>query len=344
MKLAIIGLPAAGKSTVFQALTSVVIDPGKRAERQIGTVTVPDPRVDLLHRMYRPRKTVYAQVEYLLPGLGTRKNDGKSEQTPWTQVRDCDALIHLIRNFSAYGMPPPAIRKDFTALEQELMLTDLMAVEKRIERLELDHRRGKINSIDELTLLKQCREMLEDEIPLRKDPDLAADPLLRGFAFLSAKPVLVLFNNDDEDDSLPGEDQVPAGEICMMIRGKLEEELSQMSAGEAAEFLAEFNIRASARDRVLQRSYSLLGLISFFTFGEKEVHAWTIPKASPATEAAGAVHTDMKKGFIRAEVLAYDDLVATGSFAEARKKGLVRLEGKAYQVQDGDLITFRFNV
>jgi ribosome-binding ATPase len=344
MKLGIIGLAGVGKATIFQALTDKQIDPGLRAENQFGAIRVPDDRVDTLARFYETRKTVYAQVEYLLPGIGASKSDGPGDQAAWTQVRDCDAVIHVVRNFSAYGLSDPDADRDFHALEQELILADLMVVEKRLERLEQDKRRGKQISEEELALLKESRQLLEDEVPLRNNPQIASAPALRGFAFLSAKPTLVLFNNADEDEELPGNSKLAETVNCMVIRGKLEEELGQMSPEEAAEFLTEFNINASAKDRVLQASYRLLGLISFFTAGEKEVHVWTIPENTPAVQAAGAIHSDMEKGFIRAEVVSYDDLMAAGSYAEARKAGNVRLEGKTYPVKDGDIIVVRFNV
>ena len=196
----------------------------------------------------------------------------------------------------------------------------------------------------EHALLVECRESLENETPLRRVAGLASAPLLRGFAFLSAKPLLVLFNNDDEDDRLPDIDKITRVEDCLVIRGKLEQELAQMSDEDAADFLNEFNISESAMDKVIRKSYSLLGLISFFTVGSDEVRAWSIKGATEAVNAAEAVHSDMKKGFIRAEVLAYDDLMDAGSYAAARKKGTVRLEGKSYEVKDGDIINIRFNV
>ncbi|RLB96847.1 MAG: redox-regulated ATPase YchF, partial [Deltaproteobacteria bacterium] len=211
-------------------------------------------------------------------------------------------------------------------------------------RLEHENRRGKKYNPEEFSLLKECLENLENEIPLRDVPELASAQLLRGYAFLSAKPVLVLFNNEDDDEKPPG---TPAADIFgehMVIRGKLEQELAQMTDAEAAEFLAEFSITASAMDRVRRRSYDLLGLISFFTVGEDEVRAWTIRKDTDAVDAADVIHSDIKKGFIRAEVVAYADLMDAGSHAEARKRGTVRLEGKIYQVQNGDIINFRFNV
>ena len=187
-------------------------------------------------------------------------------------------------------------------------------------------------------------ENLEQEHPLRNNPELAFAHVLRGFAFISAKPILILFNNEDDDDSMPPIKDMISSQDCMIIRGKLEQELVQMSEKEAHDFLEEFNITASAMDRVIKRSYELLGLISFFTVGEDEVRAWTIKKGTPAVDAAEVIHSDIKKGFIRAEVLSYDDLMNAKTYQEARKKGTVRLEGKTYEVQDGDIINFRFNV
>jgi len=344
MRLGIIGLPQSGKATVFEALTHSVAADGNRQESRIGTITVPDRRVDTLSEMYNPRKTIFARVEYFLPGKGDHDAGAKKEQGVWTQVRDCDALIHTVRNFSGYGLDAPDPKVDVTSIDQELIISDLVVVEKRLERLALDARRGKKPDPEEMDLLKRCKEALDQEIPLRRFADITAAKLLRGFAFLSAKPMLILLNNDDEDDALPESGRLPEQETCLVIRAKLEQELAQMSDEEADEFLAEFNISASATDRVIQHSYELMGLISFFTVGEDEVRAWTIPRETAAVDAAEVIHSDIKKGFIRAEVLAYDDLMDAGTYAEARKKGTVRLEGKTYTVQDGDIVNFRFNV
>jgi GTP-binding protein YchF len=344
MRLGIIGLPQSGKSTVFEALTKSATSDGNRQESRIGTITVPDQRVDILSDMYNPRKTIYAQVEYFLPGKGDHGGAANKDQSIWTQVRDCDALIHAVRNFSGYGLEDPSPKADVAAIDQELIISDLVVAEKRLERLALDERRGKKPNPEEISLLNRCKAALDQEIPLRRFPEIATAKALRGFAFLSAKPMLVLFNNDDEDDDLPDAANLFQDEACMVIRAKLEQELAQMSADEATEFLAEFNITASATDRVIQRSYELMGLISFFTVGEDEVRAWTIGRATEAVDAAEVIHSDIKKGFIRAEVLAYDDLMAAGSYTDARKKGSVRLEGKTYEIMDGDIINFRFNV
>lgn len=344
MKLGITGLPGAGKTTVFEALTLNFPNGGHRGEARIGTIHVPDERVDRLSEMYSPRKTIYAQVSYFLPALAGQTKDKPPDPNAWTAVRDCDALIHVVRNFGGYGYNAPDPSGDFRALDQELILSDLMVVEKRLERLGLDQKRSKDIDPEERRLLEACRDHLENERPLRHDPDLADARLLRGYALLSAKPMLALLNNEDDDDDLPPAGRLPKGEACMVIKAKLEHELAQMTEAEARDFLTEFNIAASAKDRVVQRSYDLLGLISFFTVGEDEVRAWTVQQNTEAQDAAGVIHTDLQKGFIRAEVVAYEDLMAAGGYAEARKQGTVRLEGKTYVVQDGDIMNIRFNV
>jgi len=341
MKLGIIGRPQSGKTTLFEALTKTHTDATQRKESRIGTVQVPDERVGILSEMYKPRKTIYAQVEYLLPSPTEHVKESAKEQSIWTQVRDCDALIHVVRNFKGYGTEPPIPQADLKAMDDELIFSDLVVAEKRLERLELDQKRGKKPDPEELDLLQRCLERLNAEKPIRDTSDLATARVLRGYAFLSAKPMLVVANNEDEDDSKP--DWLP-DDNGLMVRAKLEQELSQMEPGEAAAFLEDFGITTSAMDLVIARSYELLGLISFFTVGEDEVRAWTIRRGTPAQEAAGVIHSDIQKGFIRAEVLAYDDLMNAGNYAAARKSGTVRLEGKTYEVQNGDIINFRFNV
>jgi GTP-binding protein YchF len=340
MKLGIIGLPRSGKSTVFEALTHNILSKDHKGETRIGTVRVPDRRVDVLSNMYQPQKTIYAQVEYFLPEVLHQQQDQKI----WIQVRDCDALIHVVRNFGGYGFETPTPYQDLKIIDQELILNDLVVIEKKLEHVDLDKKRGKKIDPAELSLLHQCHETLEKETPLRNVPELASAHLLKGYAFLAAKPMLVLFNNEDDDDGFPGDTDSTTLENGMVIRGKLEQELAQMSDEDARDFLTEFNITASAMDRVIQRSYELLGLMSFFTIGKDEVRAWTIKRKTPAVDAAGVIHTDMKKGFIRAEVVSFNDLTSAGSYPEARKQGKVRLEGKTYEVQDGDIIEFRFNV
>lgn len=345
MKIGLIGLPGAGKSTVFEALTGMREDPGHKGQDRIGTVDVPDARLDVLTGLFTPKKVIHAQVTYFLPQLGLHQQERVYDQSIGSRIRDCDALIHVLRNFAVPGLPDPSPFDDFARLDQELMLTDLMAVENRLDRMEADQKRGKKPPEDQWALLTACREHLEAGTALRNIPELGTDIRLKGFALLSAKPMLILFNNGEEDSESPAG---PAGKDFsqegMAIRGKIEQELAQMEPEEVRQFLSEFGISEPAAHRVVRRSYALLGLISFFTVGSDEVKAWTLKKGRSVLEAAGTIHTDMKKGFIRAEVIPFDALAAAGSFPEARKQGTLRLEGKTYTVQDGDVIQIRFNV
>ena len=345
MKLGIIGLPGAGKSTLFEALTKIVMDEATRKpEDRLGTIRVPDERVERLSAMYSPKKTIFAQVEYLLPHIPMQKPGQKSDEAAWATVRTCDALIHIVRNFRGFGDEPATPLQDFSRVNEEMIFADLLVVEKRLERLELDQKRGKKTDPEELKLLAGCKDLLEQEKPLRHNPELAAAPQLKGFTFLSGKPMLILFNNEDEVEENPKIGNALAGDKYLAIRGRLEHELAQMEGEEAKEYLEEFNITTSAMDRMIALSYELLGLISFFTVGPDEVRAWTIKNETLAVDAAEVIHSDIKKGFIRAEVVAYKDLMEAGSYKDARLKGTVRLEGKTYAVQDGDIIEFRFNV
>jgi GTP-binding protein YchF len=348
MKLGIVGLPQSGKSTIFAALSGARGQKGEYGASgsgpRISTVTVLDERVDLLTKIYQPKKTTYAKIEYLLPSKMPALSPSKAEGGVLNQLRICDALLEVLRNFEGPGGSSPTTGQDFLRLEEEMVLSDLVVAEKRIERIELDRKRGKKEGEAEYSLLKSCRECLEGGEPLRNLPELASDPLLRGFTFLSAKPILVIVNNEDEDEELPEWDSRPQGIDPIVVRGRLEMEIASLSPEEAEEFREAYHIQESALDRVIKNSYQILNRISFFTVISDEVRAWSIDANSPALEAAGAVHSDMKKGFIRAEVLSFEDLKTHGSFQEAKKAGLVRLEGKEYAVKDGDIINFRFNV
>ena len=339
MKLGIIGLPKSGKTTIFELLTKNFPENPNRMEHRIGTIKVPDSRVGVLSKMYKPKKTIFAQVEYYLPG----KMETKREQI-WNQVRDCDALIHVVRNFEAYDDQKIDLLKDFKALDQELIFADLVVAEKKLEYFKTEKKRGRKFDEKEYEKLETCHQLLEEEIPLRSSPELSTAKVLKGYTFLSAKPILILFNNDDEAEAIPEVEALTSTENCVAIRGKLEHEITQMSREDAGDFMVEFGIQALATDTIIEKSYDLLGLISFFTVGEDEVRAWTIRKETAAVDAAEAIHSDIKKGFIRAEVLYYDDLMDAGNYVEARKKGTVRLEGKTYIVKNGDIINFRFNV
>lgn len=347
MKIGIIGLPQAGKSTVFAALTGARGDEGDRSSRKdlrIAAVTVYDDRIDFLSRIYHPKKTTYAKIEYLLPPETGSGAGAGSEGAFWNQVRTCDAFLHVVRNFKGILGIPPTPEQDFRKLEEEMILNDLVVAEKRIDRIELDKKRGKLPEGEEASLIVSCRQLLEQGMPLRSAPALATDPLLRGFTFLSARPMLILINNDDEDETLPAWEQRPEGVDLFVVRGSLEMEIASLSAEEAKEFLEAYHIQESALDRVIRHSFAILNRISFFTVGSDEVKAWPIAAGTPALEAAGAVHSDIKQGFIRAEVVSFEDLKEHGGFNEAKKAGLVRLEGKTYEVKDGDIINFRFKI
>jgi hypothetical protein len=308
----------------------------------MATVTVRDERVDLLSSMVKPKKITQAKIEYLLPAdtggaLG-------SEGGTWNQVRVCDGLLHVVRNFQTPGGTAPTPEQDFRRLEEEMILSDLSVVEKRIERLESEQKKGKKPDEEELALIRSCREILERGERLRSSPEIATQPLLKGFTFLCAKPEVVIMNNDDEDEDMPRWDAGPEGIPCIVVRGRLEKDIAAMTPDEAEEFQEAYHIQESALDRVIRTSYAALRRISFFTVISDEVRAWSIPEGTSALHAAGTVHSDMEKGFIRAEVVSYDDLRTHGGFPEAKKAGAVRLEGKEYEVKDGDIIHFRFNV
>lgn len=343
MQLGIIGKAQSGKTTLFEALTRNGQAQARRNEVQVGVTDVPDERVDRLSKMYNPKKTTYAKIQYVLPARAVSDKE-KDQAALVTAVRSCDALIMVAGNFAAPGGAPPNPKKDIADLNSELVITDLIAVEKKLERIEHEAKRGKKADPEEMELLERCHAILNSDEPIRRHPELCAAPKLRGYAFLSAKPLLVVVNNGEDDADLPELGEIAQKEAVMAIRCKLEQELSQMEADEAAAFLSEYGLTETAMNRMIRRSYELLGLISFFTVGEDEVRAWTIRRGIPALEAAGAVHSDIQRGFIRAEVLAYDDLMSAGSYAEARKRATVRLEGKTYEVKDGDIAHFRFNI
>ena len=348
MKLGIIGLPQSGKLTIFKALTGgrgiKSEERIKKSDQLIGTVNVPDERVDHLKEIFKPKKTIYSQIEYLLPPKIVDSDHSTKENVTLNAVRICDGLIHVVKNFQLFGGPPPTPEEDFFKLESEMILSDLLVAEKRIERIKSDEKKGKEINTQELSLVNRCGEILSEDKPLRDNTEIATSPLLRGFTFLSAKPMLVISNNSDEDEDLPKMPHIPKNIKLMVVRGKLEMEIGEMEPEEAKEFLPAYHIESSLLDRVIKRSFAVSNLISFFTVVENEVRSWTITKGTPAIEAADLIHSDMKKGFIRAEVLPFDQLVKYGSASEAKKDGHLRLEGKEYIVQDGDIIRFRFNI
>ncbi len=347
MKLGLTGLGRSGKTTVFNALTrrsGESVPPGGQVVPALGVVPVPDPRVHWLSALYHPKKTTYAQITYMdlqgIPGMADNKREYMSLLL--THMRPMDACIMVVRNFPDSVLGPPDCTRAFRELEDEFLIADLASIEKRLEKLDAELKRGKKPAGAERELLEMCAETLKAEQPLRTRPDIAGAPELRGYTFLSAKPLLVIVNNTDDDDTMP---PIPLRSAeAIIVRGKLEMELAQLSSSEAQSFMQDFGIAESALDRVIKSSFALLNQITFLTVGEDEVKGWTITKDTPAIEAAGAIHSDIQRGFIRAEVVAYEDLKKAGDYTTARKLGKVRLEGKSYTVQDGDIIHFRFNI
>jgi GTP-binding protein YchF len=358
MKTGIIGLPKAGKTSLFRMLTKAVLDERKHAnprEAHLGVARVPDERLDRLAALYQPRKLIHTSVEYV--DVAAVGQEALKETAYLTNLRGVDALAHVVRAFEDPAIPhvdgiDPV--RDVRNVEFDLMLSDLGQIEKRLERLEKDLKRMRAPELDrELALLQQCKAQLESERPLR-ELELAPEDhkRLRSFMFLSQKPVLYVLNIGESADLGRDIEQAPEAykltEVAArpnagvaVVCAKIEAELAAMGDDEAADFLASYNLRESGLVRLIRKSYELLGLISFFTVGEDECRAWTVPRGSRAVEAAGAIHTDLEKHFIRAEVIRWDALLEAGSEAKARTKGTLRLEGKDYLVQDGDVVHVR---
>jgi ribosome-binding ATPase YchF (GTP1/OBG family) len=336
MKAALIGLPGSGRETIFRALTGQGASPA--GDLRQGEALVRDERLDFLSSLFQPKKHTPARLELFLP-KPPAKTPAEAFKTALEKAREADVLLLVIRNFPGSEEEPDP-RKEAGVLAEELLLTDYLSVEKRLERLAEEKKRGKKNDPEELSLLTGAHELLEKNQPLRLRSELAAHPKMRGFGFLSAKPLLTLINCPD--DWTEEEDPALGGQL--FFRGLLEEEFSRLSAGEAAELMSDYGLKELGADRVVRTLYRLMDLISFFTVGEDECRSWTVRRGQDALRAAGEIHSDIQKGFIRAEVVAFEDFRQSGSFPEAKKRGLFRLEGKTYPVQDGDIIHFRFNV
>ncbi len=357
MQIGIIGLPNSGKTTIFNALTRSQTETESYSSGQLevhtAVVNVPDPRVDRLAEMFRPRKVVYAQVIYNdIAGLAKGAGRSGSISGPLLNaIAANDALMLVVRAFQDENVPHPDgsvdPARDMASMEAELILNDMAVIEKRLERLSTQKLRGtpqeRQQMAQEEALLQRLMAALEEETPLR-ELELSEEERKRlgGFGLLSLKPLIRVINAGDEDSEADFTDLLD--ENTLFLRGKLEAEIAQMEPAEAAEFLADFGIEEPGLNRAIRRCYQILGLISFFTVGEDEVRAWTVKRGATAPVAAGVIHSDMQKGFIRAEVISYEDLMAMGSLAEARKHGKLRLEGKEYVVQDGDILNIRFNV
>jgi GTP-binding protein YchF len=354
VRLGVIGFPGSGKTTLFNLLTGAaagVAQPPGRGRLNVGVARVPDDRVTRLAALFQPRKTIYASVEVVdLAGF----DRGERATLDVGELRQSDALLHVVRAFPspALGAPPPPAR-EAQALEEELVLADLEVVERRLQKLGPGLKRKATDAEQrEHALLGRVQGPLAEGAPLRAQ-ELAAEEerILRGFQFLSLKPILHCLNV--AEGAVPGRAKALAelDEIAKRprtlvgwISAAVEAEVAALAPEEQRSFLDALGLPEPALHRVIRDAYALLGLASFFTVGEDEVRAWTIPTGATALEAAGAVHSDIARGFIRAEVIGWAEMLEVGSLAEARRRALLRLEGKDYPVQDGEICHFRFNV
>ncbi|MGS0764480.1 redox-regulated ATPase YchF [Syntrophomonas curvata] len=354
MQLGIIGLPLVGKTTVFELLTESPNRNNNTARANLGMAKIPDSRIDYLSGLYKPKKTTYAQLEVVdIPGLapGAEKTAGVFLDT----VRRADALLHVVRVFTDETVPDfdndidPV--KDIETINYELLLADLDLIEKRIERISSNKKKN--NFLDELALLDRLKEALENEIPLSAvELNAAEEEILNTYQFLTTKPVLVCLNISEDDlikkeyrqreavMQFAAQHNLPVVEISAGI----ERDLAELDGEEKEAFMQELGIEESGIVKISQSMYHRLGLISFFTVGEDEVKAWTVEEGTAARKAAGKIHSDIERGFIRAEVVEYEDLKNLGSMNAVKEKGLFRLEGKEYVVKDGNIVHFRFNI
>jgi ribosome-binding ATPase len=355
MKTAIIGLPMVGKTSLFTILTGVQSDSriGSTAVRT-GVARVPDTRLEALSRLFEPPKTVHATVEYVdMPSIS---KENLRDPSYLASLRVVDAFAHVLRLFADETVPHEKGSvdplRDMGDVETELILSDLVVVEKRIERLDKDRKKIKNPELDrEFELLEKCKALLEADQPLRQiELDADDEKRLRGFQFLSQKPMLYVLNLGENDAAnlhqreleyrdgpLAGRKNTAATGVC----GKVEAELSELPREEQRDYLASYGLQESGLERLISATYALLGLMSFLTAGEDECRAWTIPVHTPAAKAAGAIHSDFEKKFIRAEVVNWKALVDYGGYPGVREKGLLRLEGKEYIVKDGDVLVIR---
>ncbi|NJK79023.1 MAG: redox-regulated ATPase YchF [Chloroflexaceae bacterium] len=360
MRIAIIGLANSGKTTVFNALTGGNIETAAFSSGQIepnlAMVKVPDERLDRLAELFKPRKITPADVQYV-DVAGISSNTQQREGLPpalLNYISTADALLHVVRAFESEAVSHPAgsvdVARDVQALDMELAFSDLAIIERRLARLVSEinkmSARDKELRIAERDLLVRLQAALENDTPIRDiEIDEEEERMIRGYQFLTAKPLLVVLNiGEHQLDNPPSVTYEHRRSGVVTLAGQIEAELSQLEPEDAQAFMDDLGITETARNRVIRHSYDLLGLISFLTAGEDEVRAWPIRRNLPAVEAAGAIHSDIQRGFIRAEVVAYTDLIKAGSMVEARRVGAVRAEGKQYIVKDGDICHFLFNV
>jgi GTP-binding protein YchF len=362
MKIAIIGLSNSGKTTIYNALTGLNIEitiyPTISGEPNLGMVKVPDSRLNVLTEIFNPKKTTPITVQYVdCPGI--IKGDVKQNRIVFDLLKDADSLVHVIRTFEndavIHSMNDINPLRDIRIVEDELIFRDFELIEKRFESIEISKKKGKKINDAENKILFKCKDMLEQGNPLR-DIKFSADELLtlRHLQFMSNKPEVMALNIEELDLNNAGANEQIMQVLnyyenrstvkVLTLSAKVEMDIAQMAHDEAVEFLDDLGIDDPARNKLIRVSFENLGLITFFTVGSDEVKAWHVRKGADALSAAGKIHSDIQRGFIRAEVVAYEDFVSLGSMAAARDKGLLRLEGKKYEVRDGDIINFRFNV
>ena len=362
MKLAIVGMPQSGKTTVFNALTRGRVEVAAHSPAlapRIGVAKVPDPRLSGLQRMFQPKKVVPAEVSYV-DIAGSSKSPGRDGVGGelLNVLPTADALLQVVRTFADGSVPHPEgtidPQRDMAAMDLELAISDLAIMERRLERLDVGLKGAPASEretlLKEQSLLQRVRIGLEGDVPIRRQ-GLAPEELkmLSNYQFLTAKPLLVVLNVGEDQLAQASQVEREVGAlypqfVVTAFCARLEAELGQLSDTEAHEFREALGLSTAALDRVIELSYRLLDLVTFFTTASAELKAWTVPSGTTAPRAAGKVHTDMERGFIRAEVVGYRDLESCGSLAEARRRGLLRTEGKHYTVQDGDVVTFLFNV
>lgn len=363
MKIGLVGLSTSGKTTLFNALTGSQVDTslftGGKTEAHRAVVNVPDERVDILTDIFEPKKKIPANIEYLdLAGLttGEQKKAGFTDQF-LGHIRTVDAILVLVRGFIDPNIPHSLNRidplDDLRTIEAEFIISDLSIIENRMQRLQKQMKSKKSDSdVRENVLLEKCKSFLENEKPLRLlEMDAEEELLVRGYQFLTQKPLIVVVNINEND--IKNEEEIIKSfqayldeekATVMAISAQIEMEILQLSEEEAKIFQNDLGISQSAMKKLIRASHDLLGLISFFTVGSDEVRAWTIQKNTKAPQAAGAIHTDFERGFIRAEIVHYDDFIVRKSLAKCKSDGVMRLEGKEYIVKDGDIINFRFAV